>query len=74
MPISRELQLARQKSLHRRAPLVRVMWISFVLTLNVFRFELPEGGILSIFLEPARSCTSYESSESSNHRVIFSLP
>ena len=33
MPISRELQLARQKPLHRCAPLVHaVIWIYFVLT------------------------------------------
>ena len=47
-PISRELQLARQKPLHRCAPLVHaVLSISLGLTIfNVLRSEVPEGGNL----------------------------
>ena len=55
MPTSRELPTRTPKSLHWCAPLVPCVDIFSFDIFNVFRLELPEGGILCIFLEPART-------------------
>ena len=65
MPKSRELQLARQKSLHRIAmcspcPCGHHVDIIFSFDIfNVIRY-LPEGGILWICMELARICVQYK--------------